>query len=150
MKTKSVLVLTNSLQGLWNFRKEVFLGIIRKGYKVFISCPETVTDFRDKIEAMGCQVIFTNFNGRGMNPLADILLITKYVNLIKRTSPLCVLTYTIKPNIYGGMACRLCGVAHLPNITGLGDAIENGGILQKLSIMLYRMGIRKAEVTFFG
>ena len=77
MKTKSVLVLTNSLNGLWNFRKEIILGVIRKHYKVLISSPEAVTDVKEQFEAMGCQVIITNFKGRGMNPIADILLLTK-------------------------------------------------------------------------
>jgi len=60
-----------------------------------------------------------------------------------------VLSYTIKPNLYGGMACQLCGVPQIANVTGLGTAVENPGKLQKLTILLYKIGLRKAHTVFF-
>ena len=60
-----------------------------------------------------------------------------------------VITYTIKPNVYGGIACQLCKVPYVANVTGLGTAVENGGILQKITLALYRMGLRKAKRVFF-
>ena len=60
-----------------------------------------------------------------------------------------VLTYTIKPNVYGGIAAQILGVPYISNITGLGTSIENGGILSKLSLTLYRLGLRKANCVFF-
>jgi galacturonosyltransferase len=59
------------------------------------------------------------------------------------------LTYTIKPNIYGGFACRIFNIPHIANITGLGTAIENGGLLQKFLLMLYKSGLKKAACVFF-
>ena len=35
-----------------------------------------------------------------------------------------VITYTIKPNIYGGSVCRLLSVPYVVNITGLGTAFQ--------------------------
>ena len=84
-----------------------------------------------------------------MNPITDFKLMLNYRRIIKRLKPIAVLSYTIKPNIYGGMACRLCGVPQLANVTGLGDAIENGGCMQKLATMLYKIGIGKARQIFF-
>lgn len=147
MKDK-VLVLTNNIGGLHSFRKEVMKAIIDAGYDVFISEPDD--DERVKyFEGIGCHIIKTDFNRRGMNPFADFKLMLKYRKMIKQLNPVAVLSYTIKPNIYGGMACRLTKTPQLANVTGLGDAVENGGWLQKLTISLYKMGLGKARKVFF-
>lgn len=143
-----VLVLTNNIGGLHSFRKEVMKAIIDAGYEVYISEPDD--DERVKyFEGIGCHIIKTDFNRRGMNPLADLKLMLTYRKLIKQLKPKAVLSYTIKPNVYGGMACRLTSTPQIANVTGLGDAVENGGWLQKLTITLYKIGIGKAKQVFF-
>lgn len=89
------------------------------------------------------------FNRRGMNPIKDFKLIVDYVKVIKKINPIAVLTYTIKPNVYGGMATAWCKVPLIANVTGLGDSLENKGVLQKLVVTLYHLGLRKAKMVFF-
>lgn len=147
MKDK-ILILTNNIGGLHSFRKEVVKAIVDKGYDVYISEPDE--DERAKyFEGIGCHVIKTNFDRRGMNPIADIKLLRTYHKMIKQLKPIVVLSYTIKPNIYGGIACRMTSTPQLANVTGLGDALENGGWLQRLTATLYRVGICKAKCVFF-
>ena len=147
MKGK-ILVLTNYIGGLHSFRKEVMKAIADDGYEVYISKPDD--DERVKyFEEIGCHIIQTVFDRRGMNPLADFKLLLSYLKLIKQLKPKAVLSYTIKPNIYGGIACRLTRTPQLANVTGLGDALENGGWLQKLTVTLYKIGIGKAKCVFF-
>lgn len=144
---KNVLVLTNNIGGLHSFRKEVMKAILDSGYKVTISYP----DFDERasyFEGIGCKMVHTPFNRRGMNPIKDLSLLMTYIKLIQMVKPIVVLTYTIKSNIYGGIACRFCKVHQLANVTGLGDAIENGGLLSKIALGLYRFGIKKAKVFF--
>lgn len=144
----NILVLTNNIGGLHSFRKEVMKAIVDAGYEVYISEPDE--DERAKyFEGIGCHIIKTEFNRRGMNPLADMKLMMTYRKMIKQLKPKAVLSYTIKPNVYGGIACRLTHTHQLANVTGLGDAIENGGWLQKLTITLYKIGIKKAHRVFF-
>lgn len=144
----NILVLTNNIGGLHSFRKEVMKAILDAGYDVYISEPdddERVNYFKD----IGCHIIKTGFDRRGMNPLADMKLMFRYRKMIKQLKPLAVLSYTIKPNVYGGIACRLTKTPLLANITGLGDSIENEGWLQKLTVTLYKMGLKKATKVFF-
>ena len=68
--------------------------------------------------------------------------------MIKHVKPDLVITYTIKPNIYGGMVCRLLGVNYAVNITGLGTAFENDGLLRKFVIKLYTIACKQAKVVF--
>lgn len=144
----AILVLTNNISGLYSFRKEVMKAIIDNGYVVYISEPDDDESVK-YFEGIGCYIIKTDFNRRGMNPVSDLKLMMKYRKMIKLLKPKAVLSYTIKPNVYGGIACRLTGTPQIANVTGLGDAIENGGWLQKLSIILYKVGIGKATQVFF-
>ena len=145
----NILVLTNFIAGLHSFRKEVMKAIVDDGYQLYISVPDTDSDLAKNFEEFGCHLIKTEFDRRGMNPLADFKLMMAYRRMIKQLKPVAVLSYTIKPNVYGGIACRLTGTPLIANVTGLGDAIENGGWLQKLTVSLYRFGIGKAAQVFF-
>ena len=144
---ENILVLTNNFGGLHSFRKEVMQALLDAGYKVYISAPKG--DFSDYFQNIGCEVIESQFERRGTNPIADLKQCLSYIKLIRGVKPKAVLTYTIKPNVYGGMACRVCKVPQLANITGLGDAVETPGFLQKLTIILYRVGLAKAKTVFF-
>ncbi len=146
----NILVLTNNLRSILNFRKEVMSAILNSGYNVYISGTDKIDDEGQikSIENLGCQIIKSQFNSRGKNPINDLLLLLKYLKTIKKLNPLVVLTYTIKPNIYGGIVCRLTGTPQIANVTGLGDAFD-GSWLQELIVILYRIGIGKAKQVFF-
>lgn len=145
----NILVLTNFIAGLHSFRKEVMKAMVDAGYQLYISVPDSNDERVNYFKEIGAEIIKTDFNRRGMNPLADFKLMLNYWRLIKQLKPIAVLSYTIKPNVYGGFACRLTSTPLIANVTGLGDAIENGGWLQKLTVSLYRFGIGKAAQVFF-
>lgn len=145
-----ILVLTNNFGGLYSFRKEVMQAFMDRGYEVVISAPDNDDSMKVKwFKNLGCKLIDIPFNRQGTNPVADIKLMLRYWKLIKQERPSAVLTYTIKPNLYGGMVCALAGVPQIANITGLGAAVEYPGLMQKLTIFLYKIGMRKTRLTFF-
>lgn len=146
--THKILILTNSIFSLYCSRREVVKAIIDAGYDLYISVPhedDDVTYFNE----IGCHIIHISLNRRGMNPFSDFRLMLKYYSVVKRLKPIVVLTYTIKPNLYGGMVCRFLRVPQIANITGLGDAVENGGWLRKLIIFLYKISLSKVYKVFF-
>lgn len=145
--SKTVLVLANKYTTILNFRLEVVEALVKAGYDVFVSLPDH--ERNKEIEAVGAKTIITEVSRRGTNPIEDLKLMLTYRKLIKQVKPSLVLTYTIKPNVYGGMACTLCKVPYVANITGLGTAVENGGLMQKLTVLLYRLGLGHAKTVFF-
>lgn len=142
-----VLILANNSVGLYKFRKELLEALLANKHEVFISLPNG--DFIEDMQQMGCHFIETEISRHGTNPLTDLALAKKYCSIIKSVKPDIVFTYTIKPNVYGGIACQLCKVPYVANVTGLGTAVENGGLLQKITLALYRTGLRKAKRVFF-
>lgn len=144
---KKVLVLINDHVGLYKFRRELLQEFINRGYKVYISLPDDV--FVKYLKEMGCQFIQTAVDRRGINPKTDLKLMLHYYKMIKSKSPDLVITYTIKPNIYGGLICRWLKTAYAVNITGLGTAFQNNGMLKKFVIGLYKVATKKAKAIFF-
>ena len=142
-----VLFLANKSTGLYKFRGELIEKLIAQGHEVFLSVPDG--DFVEEMQKMGGRFIETKISRHGTNPLTDLALTKKYCSIIKSVRPDIVFTYTIKPNVYGGIACQLCKVPYVANVTGLGTAVENGGVLQKITLALYRTGLRKAKCVFF-
>lgn len=143
-----ILILANFGMGLYKFRKELLEELIRLGHEVFISLPDD-DDFIPKLKRLGCEFIDTPVSRRGTNPMTDLKLLLNYRKMMKQIRPDLVLTYTIKPNIYGGLACRLSGIPYIPNITGLGSAVENPGLLQKILMVLYKSSMKQASCVFF-
>lgn len=145
-----ILVLSNSFVGLHSFRKEVFQRFCDLGWDVFISSPtKGVEEKAEWFRNIGCHIIDTQFDRQGMNPIADIKLMMYYRRLIKQVKADVVLSYTIKPNLYGGLAAALCSVPQIANVTGLGAAVEYPGLLQKFTILLYKVCMRKTHLVFF-
>jgi glycosyltransferase involved in cell wall biosynthesis len=142
-----ILVLANFGMGLYNFRKELLEELINKNNEVYISLPND--EYAPKLQKIGCKFFETHLERRGTNPTKDLKLLFLYISIINRIKPDIVLTYTIKPNVYGGLACRITNTPYFTNITGLGTAVENKGIIQKITLMLYKTGLKKASCLFF-
>lgn len=142
----NVLILANSGGGLYSFRRELITELLKK-HKVSISAP--YVEALDLLVQEGCSIIDTSIDRRGVNPIKDFGLFLRYVKIIREEQPELVITYTIKPNVYGGMACRILNVPYAVNITGLGTAFQKPGILRSMVKTLYRVGTRKAKIMFF-
>lgn len=142
-----ILILSNYANGLYLFRKEVLSAFLNQGYETVVSVP---TDENcGKLKALGVRLVPIEFERRGNNPVHDAKLFMAYWKLLKKEKPDVVLTYTIKPNLYGGLACRMGRVPYLVNVTGLGTAIEKPGILGKILLKFYRIATKKASCVFF-
>lgn len=144
---KKVLMLGNHEIVIYNFRKELVERMIKEGYEVYVALP-----YGPKVELlkeMGCKFVDTPINRRNTNPLEDIKVLFKYLKILKEIKPDIVLTYTVKPNVYGGIACRIRKIPYICNVTGLGSGYLNGGLVQKVVQTLSKLAFTKANKVFF-
>ncbi len=142
-----IAILINDTTSLYNHRFEVVRGLVQAGHQIEIIAQEEY--FTQEFISLGCTVTPLTVNRHQKNPLNDLKVLYTYYKLLKASKPNVVLTYNIKPNVYGGMACQLLGLPYMPNITGLGTAVEYPGMLQKITVLLYKLGMRKAHTIFF-
>ena len=146
---KKILILANASQGLFNFRKELLDKLIKEGNELYISIPNDNNEIIQKLKDIGCTIIETNLDRRGVNPIKDFILILNYFRLIKKIKPDIVLMYTIKPNLYGGIICRLLKISYISTITGIGSLFQNKSLLTKLVKKFYRFSLKKSKCVFF-
>lgn len=144
---KKVLILVNHDVVIYNFRLEIVQRLLEDGYEVYISSP--YGERIDDLISLGCKYVEANISRHGTNIFEEMKLFSYYRKIMKEIKPDVVLTFTIKPNVYGGLAARLNGIPYIANITGLGTAVENKGLLQKISIMLYKIALKKVNCVFF-
>ena len=142
-----VLFLVNHDVVIYNFRLELVERLLADGHQVVISSPygERIED----LKALGCEYHEIDIARHGMNPVKELKLISDYKKLLDQVKPDMVFAYTIKPNIYGSIACRSRKVPCVTNITGLGTAVENGGLVQKITVLLYKYAFMKVQRVFF-
>jgi galacturonosyltransferase len=146
-KGTHIVLLANSLKGLYSFRFELVQRLREEGYQISILAPDD--EIASKFILLGCIFIPVPISRKGTNPFRDAILFNTYIRYVKQIHPEVVLTYTVKPNIYGGIACKILRVPVLANVTGLGDAVENQGLVQKLVIFLTKLALKKTETVFF-
>lgn len=142
-----ILILINDSTYAYNLRGAIINRLIQMGKSVTVVGQKL--QHADKLKAMGCNLIAVNFVRHRTNPFDDIKLFYTYKAILKQEKPDIVLSYNIKPNIYGGIACQQLGIPYISNITGLGTPLEKPSMLQKLIIYLYGKGISGARCVFF-
>lgn len=140
-----ILIITNHSYMLYRFRKELIQSLMQE-HEVVLSMP--FVGHEDDLQAMGLRCIETNVDRRGINPKTDLKLFMEYRRLLKQEKPQMVITYSIKPNIYAGLACTLAGIPFCANVQGLGTAFQRKGLAEFVTV-LYKVALRKAKTVFF-
>lgn len=142
------IVLTGNTDfSIYNYRYELLERLLKDGHSVTVISPNG--EYASAIAEMGCDYREVAMERRGTNPFKDLKLLKQYKKLFREISPDCVLSYTIKPNIYGAMACKSLNIPIVPNVTGLGTAVENKGWKQILTTVLYKIAFKKVKTIFF-
>ena len=133
-----ILILTNHSYMLYRFRLELIQALM-KSHEVVLSMP--FVGHEEDFQALGLRCIETDIDRRGINPATDLRLFYTYQRLLKEEKPDLVITYSIKPNIYGGLACRIAGVPYCANV-------QRKGLAQFVTV-LYKLALGKARTVFF-
>ena len=144
---KKILILANDTTYTYNLRDEIIEKLISENYEVVVV--SQLLNNQPELKDMGCRLLGLNAKRHSTNPLSDIKLYHEYKTILNSEKPDIVLTYNIKPNIYGGLACQKLKIPYLPNITGLGTPVEYPGPMQSITTRLYRMGVQGSDCVFF-
>lgn len=142
---KKILIITNHSYMLYRFRLELIQELM-KNHEVVLSMP--FVGHEEDFQVLGLRCIQTDVDRRGINPKTDLKLFFQYRKLLKQERPDMVITYSIKPNIYAGLACSMAGIPFCANVQGLGTAFQRKGLAQFVTV-LYKSAFRKVRTVFF-
>lgn len=142
-----ILILASISKAFRNFSFELLEAMRGRRWEVLISIPED--PLNADFEAIGCRVLPAPLNRHGMNPLAELCLIAEYRALCRKYRPDFILTYTIKPNLYGGMTAHSFGIPYLATVTGLGTMFFNDSAAARLIRTMLKRSLRHASALIF-
>lgn len=143
---KKVLFLANHFLVLHSFRKELIIKLVNEGHQVFLSLPKSEDNIY--FENLGCNIIETDIDRRGVNPVKDLKLIFFYKKIINEVNPNIIFSYTIKPNIYGSLVSN-GKYKQVCNITGTGATFLKENFLSKFCKMLYKISVKNCYKVYF-
>jgi len=153
MKQQGVLVLGGTDGSLLNFRGSLLSALVQAGAHVIAAAPSDTPGVAQRLSSMGVRFEPVALARAGLNPIADGLSFVRLIQLFRRTRPDVVLSYTIKPVIYGSLAAKWVGVRSVyALITGLGAAFHTGGfrgrLLRLVAVTLYRIALKRCTKVF--
>ena len=141
-----ILLIANTVSDIL-LRRKLLSQLGKLGHSLFIASYIKDKD-TNTLEALGVQAIPVTFSPRGTNPLKDGALYFTYKKIFKEIEPHLILSYHIKPNIYGAMVAKSLNIPIICNITGLGKVFDHNSILQNLVVLLYKKAFRKNKNAF--
>ena len=140
-----ILLISNHSYMLYRTRRELIQELM-KDHEVVLAMP--FAGHEGDFQAMGLRCIHTEVDRRGMDPRADGKLLRTYLRILQEEQPDLTITYSIKPNIYGGLLCAALGIPYCANVQGLGSAFQRR-VLSQFVTVLYRAALRKAKTVLF-
>jgi len=149
-----ILVVGALPSSLVNFRGPLLRAMRARGHKVFAAAGGPDVSTAASLAEWGVDCCPIRIARAGMNPLTDMLTLLDLTRLIRRVRPDAVLSYTVKPVVYGGLAARSAGVKRVFSmIEGLGFGfMEPASIRQwlagRVAAGLYRLSLRYSQVVF--
>jgi glycosyltransferase involved in cell wall biosynthesis len=141
-----IIIVSNTSWSLFNFRLGIARSLKENGYEVVLIAPNDEYSQRLEEEFEYHDVYMNN---KGTNPKEDIKTTMEFYKLYKKIKPDVVLHYTIKPNIYGTIACSLLGIKTVNNIAGLGTLFIKQNFVTKIAKWLYKYSQSKSDKIFF-
>lgn len=113
-----------------------------QGHKVVAVVPLSEND-NEYVE--GIRTIHVPLKRISVNPLHDIKLLFSLVGVFRHERPQYIFLFTIKPNIYGTLAGRLCGIHSTMMMAGLGRCFANNSLSSRFARMLYRLALEYSD-----
>lgn len=152
------LIFSNYLPHVLNFRGKLLEAIAKQGYEVHVISPDLElypTDY-NKLKSLGYHLHSVPMQRTGTNPVMDMQTLMATYKLLRKIKPNYMLSYTIKPIIYGTLAGWLARVPHrFALLSGLGYAFQQveetdqRNVFQKFVHTLYQQALDKSSKVFF-
>lgn len=143
----SIALVANTSWSIYNFRKGLIDQLLRQGFNVFIIAPHD--EYQDRLAEMGCKTIPTPLRNYSINPIWDLVYFIQLLRIFKKHQINFIISFTIKPNIYGSLAARVLGIPILALITGLGHLFIKHSWKTYIARLLYTFSLKKAAQIWF-
>lgn len=141
-----ILLFVNSSWNVLNFRANLVRSLIQEGYEVVILAPSD--KYTHRLAALNCGYKELRISPHSVNPFSEIKHLISVFFAVKKENPDAILSFTVKPNIYGSISAKILGKNLICNIAGLGSSHQNAAL--RLTIRLvYKYCLKNVRKCFF-
>lgn len=149
-----VVIVASYPDSIVHFRGALISELIGRGVAVHVAAPDLGADspWRKALEERGVETHEIPLYRTEINPVSDAWTLVQLGRLFLKTRPDVVLSYTIKPVIYGTIMAWMVRVPRMfALITGVGYLFTGNrkGVLNSLVRRLYRFALSKSDKVFF-
>lgn len=143
--TKRIAVIENSLFSTYTMRDSLMKRLMKEGYEVFVLTH--TNSFAAQVEKTGIKVI--NIGSGNIHPVKVSKYIYNLFFFLNRIKPDVVLTYSIRPAIWGNFIARYLKIPTITNITGVGPLFTSKNVAYLAARSMYRLALKNASKVFF-
>ena len=150
---KKIIIVAPISKSLINFRGDLIRDMKNKGYNVITASPALSKEYVNIFQQEKITNIPVNFQRNRLNPFYDLVTLIKLFKIFWKQTPNIILSYTIKPVIWGGLAAKFFKTDFYALITGTGFVFYGVSfkrkLLRSLVIFLYRFVLKKSKAVIF-
>lgn len=144
-----IMFVSNASWTLFNYRLSLMRSLKSKGYDIVAVAPDD--KYAKGISREFEFIPLNNLDRKSKNPIKDLKLFFVLYGIYKSAKPVLVLHYTVKPNIYGSLACRFLGIKSVASFLGLGYVFINNSVLTIFLKSILRFSLKySAKVIFMN
>ena len=150
---KKIIIVAPISKSLINFRGDLIKDMKNKGYNVITASPALSGKYVNIFQQQKIDNIPINFQRNKLNPFYDLVTLIKLFKIFWEQSPDIILSYTIKPVIWGGLAARFFKTNFYALITGTGFVFYGVSTKRKLLrsfvVLLFKLSLKKSKAVIF-
>jgi glycosyltransferase involved in cell wall biosynthesis len=144
---RTVAFVSNNCWSLYNFRRQVLMHFLQKGYRVLAIA--TADEYVDEITGLGCVYYPVDFRNSSVDPMSDLRLFSVLRKIYQSEKPGIIFHFVTKPCIYGSMVAGKLGIPSIAVITGLGYVFAGRKWLRYPVRFLFRKALVSAREVWF-
>jgi len=149
LKPRRIVIVANTTWNIYNFRLNIIRKLISEGNEVVVMAPvDKFISYTENIPEV-IHIPIRHLHRDSVNPIRDLRLLLELIGLYKKHKPDLILHYTVKPNIYGGLAARLLGIPSMAVVTGLGYSLMHEGWINRVTRLLYKFTLPLHKKVIF-
>ena len=146
MNKKRIIIFSNSLWNIINFRMSLIKKLIKK-YNIYIVAPDS--EQKKILIELGCKFQPLNLQRKSINPLNELKNILKFIYITLKIRPHLIISYTIKPNIYSSIVSLILLKKNIVNFTGLGSVFIKKNFLNRCILLIMKLFFKKTNLVTF-
>lgn len=155
---KKIVIIGTTASSLYGFRADLIKYLVKQNYQIYAFTCVYTHDELEKIKALGAIPVTYELSRGGLNPFSDLYVTYQLSKKIKAINPAIVLSYFVKPVIYGTLAAK---IAKVPKIIGMLEGLGytftdqpegqpfKTKLIRTVQVMLYKIALPKLDHLLF-